>query len=176
MGQQPNVEISPADRPRPTPQPDPARRWRPTRPGIVTKPSQMPWGGNFGTPGPDTGYAKKLIAAAGLPAGPPALPGVVLTLMAARASLLGRAPIHEDLEVALEHLGLGDEPTSGADARRQRWLEAAAHEKTPGRSALNEIDPDHLRAKPAEVRRLLRLWSAGLSLPLPHEDRTIQDR
>ncbi|HKX74257.1 MAG TPA: hypothetical protein VJR05_02610 [Acidimicrobiia bacterium] len=174
MGQQPNVEIGPAHRPRSTPEPGPARRWRPTRPGIVTSPEQMPWGGAFGTPGPDTGYAKKLIAEADLPPGPPLLPDVLLALMAARASSYGRAPVIEDLEVAMEILGLGEDPPAPLLDRRRRWLEAATHEQVPGRLALIEIDREILRAKPAEARRLLRLWAAGQSLPLPaHEDRPI---
>jgi hypothetical protein len=134
----------------------------------------MPWGGAFGTPGPDTGYAKKLIAEAELPPGPAVLPEVLLALMAARASMYGRAPIIEDLEVAREILGLVEEAPSPLRERGQRWLEAAHHEKVPGRQALSEVDGEVLRAKPAEARRLLRLWAAGQSLPLPaHEDRPL---
>ncbi|MGH8928628.1 MAG: hypothetical protein ACRDWH_09780, partial [Acidimicrobiia bacterium] len=67
LGQQPNVRIDRSDSPRPTEEPDPPRRWRPTRPGVITKPEQQPWGGSFGTPGPDTGFAYRIIRAADLP-------------------------------------------------------------------------------------------------------------
>ena len=35
MGQQPNLEISEADKPRPTLETPPARGWRPTKPGVI---------------------------------------------------------------------------------------------------------------------------------------------
>ncbi|MDP3983994.1 MAG: hypothetical protein Q8Q52_03185 [Acidimicrobiia bacterium] len=157
MGQQPNVELQPADRPRPVPEPGPARRWRPTRPGDITAPEQMRWGGAFGTPGPDTGYAMKLIAQADLPGRSPLLERLVATLMGARASLLGRAPILEDLEVAKEILGLGENPDPGLAEQRVKWMGMAAHEKIPGQVVVAEIDPELLRAKPAGVRRMRRL-------------------
>lgn len=159
MGQQPNVDIEPADRPRRNPEPGPARRWRPTRPGVITAPEQMPWGGAYGTPGPDTGYALKLLAGADLPFRTPLLEDVVATLMGARASLLGRAPIIEDLEVAREILGLGQDSSPQLDAQRERWLEVAAGEKIPGKKTLAEIDPALLRSKPEGVRRIRRLLS-----------------
>lgn len=159
MGQQPNVEVGQADRPRRSPEPDPARRWRPTKPGVITAPEQMPWGGAFGTPGPDTGYARKLLALGDLPSRTPLLEAVVATLMGARASLLGRAPILEDLETAKEILGLGEGSNPQVDAQRELWLEVAAGEKIPGKRMLAEIGPDLLGSKPEGVRRIRRLLS-----------------
>jgi hypothetical protein len=155
MGQQPNIEISPADRPRRTPEPDPARRWRPTRPGIITSPDQMRWGGAFGTPSPDTGYALRLIASADLPERSQLLERLLATLMGARASLFGRAPTPEDLATAREILGLGEgDPDAAVVGQRSRWLEAAAHEQVPGKLALAEIDLELLRARPDQIRRM----------------------
>lgn len=159
MGQQPNVEIGPADKPRRSPEPDAARRWRPTRPGVITAPSQMPWGGAFGTPGPDTGYARRLIAAADLPGRTPLLEDVIAVLMGGRASLLGRAPVMEDFEVALEILGLGEDDDPQLDVQRERWLEAASQEKLPGRTALNDVGRELLAADPHGVRKMRRLRS-----------------
>jgi len=119
----------------------------------------MPWGGAFGTPGPDTGYARKLLADADLPTRTPLLEDVLATLMGARASLLGRAPIMEDLEVAKEILGLGEDSSPALDAQRERWLEVAVGEKIPGKEMLAELDPDLLRSNPEGVRRLRRLLS-----------------
>ena len=159
MGQQPNVEVGPADRPRSVPEPGPARRWRANRPGDITSPEQMRWGGAFGTPGPDQGWAIKLVADGDLPGRTPLLEKVVATLMGARASLYGRAPIMEDLETAKQLLGLGEGSNPELEAQRIRWLEIAAHEKVPGKHALMEIDPELLKAKPAGVRRMRRLLS-----------------
>ena len=61
MGQQPNIELEIADLPRPTARPAPARRWSPSRPGEMNTPEDVPWGGAFGTTGPDTGYALSLV-------------------------------------------------------------------------------------------------------------------
>ncbi len=159
MGQQPNVEVGPASRPRAVPEPGPARRWRPDRPGDITSPEQMRWGGAFGTPGPDTGWAFKLVAEGDLPERTPLLERLVATLMGARASLFGRAPTIEDLEVAKQILGLGEGADAELDAQRHRWLDAAAHEKIPGKQALSEIGPELLKAQPAGVRRMRRLLS-----------------
>ena len=61
MGQQPNMPLTMADLPRPEPHPGPARGWRAGRPGDPSSPADVPWGGAFGTPGPDTGYALRLL-------------------------------------------------------------------------------------------------------------------
>ncbi len=141
MGQQPNVEVGPADRPRAVPEPGPARRWRATRPGDITSPEQMRWGGAFGTPGPDQGWAIKLVAEGDLPGRTPLLEKLMATLMGARASLYGRAPIMEDLETAKEILGLGEGAAPELESQRNRWLETAAHEKVPGNSPWSRSVP-----------------------------------
>lgn len=157
MGQQPNVEISRADLPREVPEPDPPRRWRPTRPGMITSPQQMPWGGVFGTPGPDAGFALRIIAESELADRSDGLEAVLAALMTARASLLGRAPVPEDLAVALVVAGYGENLPAGLAERRERWVEATAHERSPGRSAVADVDPDLLRHKPDQVARRLRI-------------------
>ncbi len=127
MGQEPNIPIGIEDLPRATFEPPAERRWRPSRPGEVGSPSEMPWGGSFGTPGPDIGFAIKIVRGRELP-GPEHLrtdvEAAVVAVMAARASALGRAPTAPDLDVALDLLGLADEAAAvtlrgiGHDHRR----------------------------------------------------------
>ena len=157
MGQQPNVDINPSDLPRPTPDTDPPRRWRPTRPGVIVSPDQMPWGGAFGTPGPDTGYALKLVRAADLPERTDGLEIVLAALMAARASHFGRAPVPEDLEVARILAGYGEGLPAEFLERRDRWIAATAHERSPGQAAVTDIEPDLLELKPDQIKRRLRM-------------------
>ena len=157
MGQQPHVRIDRSDRPRPTPQPDAPGPRRPTRPGVITSPDQMRWGGAFGTPGPDTGWALKIVGLADLPDRSAGLELVLAALMAARASLLGRAPIPEDLEVAKILVGIGEGLPPDFSERRARWIEATAHEPAPGRGAVSEIEPDLLVLKPDQIKRRLRI-------------------
>ena len=159
MGQQPNIEIDPSDLPRPTAEPGPARRWRPTRPGVIVAPEQMPWGGAFGTPGPDTGWALKLVRAADLSDRTEGLEAVLAALMAARASLFGRAPVLEDLEVAKILAGVGGDVPAELTRRGRRWVEATSHEKSPGRTAISEIEADLLKLKPGDLRSRLHTSS-----------------
>ncbi|HEY7563322.1 MAG TPA: hypothetical protein VIA81_00175 [Acidimicrobiia bacterium] len=158
MGQQPRIEITQADLPRRTAEPDPPRRWRPgMRPGMITDPVEMKWGGAFGTPGPDTGFALKIIRTVDLDERSPALEQVLAALMAARASLLGRAPTIEDLEVAKIVAGIGYNLPAHLGERRERWLRATAHEASPGKTAVADVDADLLRHKPEAVAKRLRL-------------------
>ena len=160
MGQQPNVDVDSSDLPRPTPDTDPPRRWRPTRPGVIVSPDQMPWGGAFGTPGPDTGWALRLVRLAELPERSDGLESVLAALMSARASHFGRAPVPEDLEVALILAGFGEGLPAEFVERRERWIEATAHEPSPGRAAVADIPPDLLELKPDWIKRRLRIVGA----------------
>lgn len=109
MGQEPNIPLGFEDLPRPTPKPAAPRRWSPERPGEVGSPSEMPWGGSFGTPGPDTGFAIRIARTRGVP-GPDErrvdAEAAIVAVMAARASAVGRAPTNPDFDVAIDLLGL----------------------------------------------------------------------
>lgn len=156
MAQQPNIELDPADLPRPAPEPPPPSGWRAaSRPGTITAPDQVPRGTAFGTPGPDAGYALRLIRRAGLPAASEQLEDVLAALMAARAASFGRAPTPEDLEVAQLVAGLVEGLPAHLAERCARWVEAAAHERSRGRTAVAEVGLDLLRRPPAEVRAVL---------------------
>ena len=152
MGQQPNIELTEAEKPRGEPEPPPARRWRPTKPGLITSPDQVPAGGRFGSAGPDAGWALRLLAQADLPDSDPRLKGVVQGLMMARAAAYGRAPVVEDLDLALVVCGYGYEPPADVLSRRERWLAAVPHEARPGQTAVAELDRELLMAKPEQAR------------------------
>jgi len=128
MGQQPNMPLSLEDLPRAQPHPAPARRWRAGRPGDLSAPAEVPWGGAFGTPGPDAGYALRLLQ--DRDSGGAERPALA-TVMGARASRLGRAPVAADAEAAEIILALAPAspvhapgvPGHGAEAPR-RLLES----------------------------------------------------
>jgi hypothetical protein len=156
MGQQPNIELTEADKPRRVPEPPSARRWRPTKPGLVMSPDQMPSGGFFGMAAPDGGWALRIIADADLPDEDPRLKAVLAGLMTARAALLGRAPIPQDLETALILCGYGFDAPPEVTERRQRWLAAVAHELRPGETAVAEVDRELIANRPDQIR-----WALG---------------
>lgn len=124
MGQQPNIQLPPEDLPRRVPGPGAARRWRPGRPGELRSPEQVPWGGAFGTPAPDGGFAARLVAARGIRVGPGEdhrdLAAAVRAIAAARASRLGRAPALVDVEVAEMLLGLHPDQEEGTVSPQRR--------------------------------------------------------
>lgn len=137
MAQQPHVELTPEDLPKVALEPAPARR-PVKRPGLITTPAEKPDGPAFGTPGPDTGWALRVISQSDVPEDTPTLRKVLAALMGARAAHFGRAPTHSDLLVAFQLVGLGLERSPELDERRERWMEAVSHEKSPGRTAVAE--------------------------------------
>lgn len=109
MGQQPNIPLGIEDLPRATAHPAAANRWSPDRPGELSGPEAVPWGGAFGTPGPDTGYALTIVRRRDLPGGDHHrrdVEAAVVAVVAARASAIGRAPVPADVDVAVELLDL----------------------------------------------------------------------
>ncbi len=158
MGQQPNIEFD-ADRiPRSTPEPGAARGWKPNRPGEINSPNDMPTGGVFGNPSPDTGWVVKLVAQAEFDRSSTALESVVATIASVRASVFGRGPVPDDVEAALIVLGLR---TDGMPAETQErlaqqrsiWLSKVPHEVVRGRSVLDDIDRKFLHRPLDEIRR-----------------------
>ncbi len=161
MGQQPNIELTESDLPRPVPRTPPASRWRPDiKPGIPVTPDEVPRGGMFGVPAPDGGWAMRIVNSADLPEEDPAIRLVLAALMTARAGALGRGPTKEDLEVALVLCGYGFEAKPEIVERRQRWRDAVSHDLRPGETAVSEVDLDLIVKLPAEVRWALSHSSA----------------
>ena len=162
MGQQPNIELEPSDAPRSVTEPGTPAGWKPGRPGDIGSPDDLPWGGVFGRPGPDTGWALKLIRRAEFDRSARAteIEAVAATVSGARASLFGRAPTPADVEVALTLLGMrpdGLSPDTIADLahRRQEGLDHAAHEIRKGTSFLAHVPAEHLEADAQELIRVL---------------------
>jgi hypothetical protein len=152
MGQQPNIEVTEATRPRSVPQPPPARSWRGTKPGVIKTPEDVPRGGRFGTAAPDGGWAMRIISSAELPDDSPDLKAVLAALMTARAGALGRGPTHEDLEMALILCGYGFDAAPEVVERRERWKRAVHHDLRPGETAISEVDLEIIVNKPEQVR------------------------
>lgn len=157
MAQDPNIELRISDLPRPTAAPGPARRWSQHRPGELDGPADVPWGGAFGTPGPDTGYVLLLLRAEDLPlAAGESRPDAVAALAAlagARASLLGRAPVPADIAVARLLLGYSTPAGDTAPSLQERSRRVAGAARHAGRrSALvGAVDISLLEAPPDEV-------------------------
>lgn len=157
MGQQPNIELELDDLPRPEHEPGAPGGWRPSRPGEITTPADMPMGGVFGNPGPDTGWVAKLVKQAEFERETNDIEAVVATIASARASVFGRGPVPDDVEAALIVLGLrenGIDPVTLADLERRRgiWLSKTHHEVVPGRSVLDEIDRSFLHQSVDDMR------------------------
>lgn len=156
MAQQPNVEVTADEKPRAEAHPGPAHKSRADKPGIPTGPVEIPEGGRFSTTGPDPGWALRLLSLHELPDDDPRLRKVVTGLMLARSALLGRAPVPQDIEVALVLCGYIENPPPTVIERRERWLAAVAHETRPGETAVAEIDREILRNKPEQLEYLER--------------------
>lgn len=156
MAQQPNIELAQGDRPRSVPTPDASRRWTPgMRPGVINSPADRPEGDGFGAPGPDAGWAIKLIRNADLDQRAAKSESLLSAIMTARAAQFGRAPIPEDLEAAIILCGFDQGAHPSNEERGLRWQLATSHEKPKGKMALSEIDSALLMEKPASIRALL---------------------
>jgi hypothetical protein len=131
---------------------------------VIVSPDQVPKGGRFGAAGPDAGYALRLLSMSELPEADPNLRGVLAGLMTARAAALGRAPIKEDLEVALLLCGYGFEAPTQLIEERERWMAAVPHEGRPGETAVSEMDRILMLNKPEQVR-----WALAHSERPPEE-------
>lgn len=167
MGQQPNIPLEIADLPRPTPHPGSPRRWSPRRAGELGSPDEVPWGGLFGTPGPDAGYALTLVAGHDLALAEGEsradAEAAVAALVNARASHFGRAPTSVDADVA--ELILGYRGGDGPDpVQRSARVAGAAHHPARLRGLLAELDIELLTADPAELRRQAESGKALLEL------------
>ena len=109
MGQQPNIELDMSDLPRPSQRPAAARPWRPDRPGDIEAPRDMPEGRAFGSTGPDSGYALRLVRRRELAVPPNERQHnaevAVAAVAAARAAAFGRAPVPADVDIGALVLG-----------------------------------------------------------------------
>ena len=175
MGQEPKIEIPPEDLPRAVPEPAPARRWKATRPGDLHRPEDVPWGGAFGTPGPDTGYALKLTSGAEFELGEGEsrsnVEQILLVIMGARASLFGKAPSADDLSFPLLLLGLDDREEVPVSARSRRaesrryWARRVPHSNAADAAFGSMLTPTLLSQSTADLRHRLSLGEMPLAAP-----------
>lgn len=173
MGQEPKIEIAIEDMPRPVPEPAPARRWTASRPGDLHSPADVPWGGAFGTPGPDTGYALTLARGASfaLSEGEDRhnVEQALLLVMGARASLFGKAPSADDLGFALLLLGLDTREevpaavTAQLAAGRKHWAPRLANDKWEARLFVGRLAPPLLKLSQGDLRHRLALGEVPLT-------------
>jgi hypothetical protein len=160
------VPIAEADQVRPSYRLRTPGDWRQDRPSELLAPMR-PRGRELGSPGPDQGYAlllfQKLFASrVEVPEGESSedVMTASATVASARAALFGRAPIGQDLELALVVLGyMGDAPASLV-AWRQRLVRGAAHDYRVQRRVADVIEDDTLRMTPAEARARLDQWQS----------------
>ena len=154
MAQQPNIELRDSDLPRAEAGPNPERRWTPDRPGDVAG-TGVPWGGAFGTPGPDAGYAIKLAAGRGLILAENEHRAdanlAVAAVAAARASLASRGPTKIDLDAAIVILGYDTESDFGAI--RAAAIAGAAHHPQRIRRLVAGIPMDVVEDTADDLRR-----------------------
>jgi len=175
LGQQPSIELELSDLPRPEPSRHPERRWRPNRPGDIQGPDEMPWGGSFGTTGPDTGYALALLPLFDIDPGPLQRRDLSVGLAAvagARASRFGRAPVKEDVELALFLFGflpegLPEDLVAGLVEDRHGWFANAAHEAEKGRRIAAAVPMEVLELPVEDVRRRMAAGERLVDLERP---------
>lgn len=159
MGQQPNLELGPDDSPRGKASPGVARRWRPSRPGEMTRPDDVPAGGPFGVVGPDAGYALKLVAERELKLQSGEHHHDVAVALAAvataRAAAVGRGPIADDVTVAMIILGFDAAVPldAGALASRLGWTAGLGHDASRLRSLVADVPLDVLNLDIDGVRQ-----------------------
>ena len=128
----------------------PSRAWRSDRPGDLVDGVQ-PEGALFGSPGPNVGYALRLVhrasadfqLAAGEHRGD--AEAVVAAVAMKRASSYGRAPIVADVEKAASLLGYRGGSDAGTVARRADAVQGAHHEYGRCRAVADQVDLEVLR-------------------------------
>jgi hypothetical protein len=172
MGQQPNIELEISDLPRPTTHTSPPRRWAPNRPGDFLGPGEVPWGGAFGTVGPDPGYALRLVRQRDIDTAPGesrhnAEVGIA-AIAAARAPYFGRAPTPGDIDVAMTILGYLPDgiPAALVDrlaTERPAWMVNLAHDDARTRRLVAAVPVENLAAPLDDLRARM---AAGESLIL----------
>lgn len=148
----------------------PARGFVAERPGEVVAAGQ-PRGHLLGSPGPDLGYALVLAERFGdrLELGPHEKTGDAVSagtgIAMRRCSLLGRAPIPQDVELGLTVLGyLGGAPDDLVEWRRHR-VHGAGHGYAERREIVDAVKEEALRLTPVEVRERLADWRELFALP-----------
>ncbi|MEA2023245.1 MAG: hypothetical protein U9N79_03010 [Actinomycetota bacterium] len=153
MAQQPNIDLRTSGSQWPVSRTGPERPWTPNRPGELTG-TGMPWGGAFGMPGPDAGYALKLAAPRELILAEHEhradANAAVAAVAAARSSLVGRGPTRGDIDAAIVILGYDTESEFGPI--RAAAIGGSAHHPNRIRGVIAGIPADVYDATADELR------------------------
>lgn len=147
----------------------PAEAWVSERPGELG--AAQPVGPMLGHPGPDQGYALRLVRhfEDKLVVPEPEHVDDVITgcvgVAMARSALFGRAPVVHDLDIAFRVWGyLGDAPAELV-AYRRPLFDSVAHHYSDLRAIVDRVPESTLRLSPAEVaRRFPAEWQALLAV------------
>jgi hypothetical protein len=163
------VPVALPDQPRRALDLPPARQWMADRPGDLDH--GQPLGPRLGRPGPDQGYALKLadMLRDRVKVTPPeevddALAGCVAIALK-RASLFGRAPVMQDIELALRLWGfLDDDPPAELVEVRRHYFPGAGHHYWEQRAVTDLVPEETLRLTPAQVAERLSDWRSLLAV------------
>ena len=147
----------------------PPGHWMPDRPADLRAAGQ-PRGPKFGRPGPDQGYAltlarrlaDRLVLADG-EHGEDAIAGCV-GVATKRSSLLGRAPVIYDVELAFTLWGFLETPPEYLAEFRRPLFEGARHHYWDQRRICDLVPDDTLRLTPTQVRERLPSWREMLTI------------
>jgi len=142
--------------------------WRATRPGDLV--TGQPSGPNFGNQGPDQGYgltlAERFIHRLLLAPGQDEHDVVAgcLGVGLARASLLGRAPVIHDFELAYGVWGYLDKAPADLVGFRRPLFAGASHHYWDQRAIVDQVPESTLRLPPTDVRSRLSDWRVLLGV------------
>lgn len=132
--------------------------WHADRPAEVVQKGGQPAGKRFGTPGPDQGFALKLVRSweDKLVLAPgedreDVIAGAVAVAMR-RSGQFGRAPVTFDIEHALALWGFLTTAGTDLTSYRRTLFEGCAHEYQRQRDIADHVPEHTLRMPPAEVR------------------------
>ena len=154
MAQPPYVPHAPGKTARHYSSPPQRGGWRAERPGELPE-GPLPAGDGFGHQGPDQGYALRLArdfaSRLQLQAGEKPRDVIAGCVMVAlkRASLFGRAPVSDDLQVAFDHWRYLDAhaPIEVVASRRELFAGAGGHDGYPIRCRIaDEVSAEALGA------------------------------
>ncbi len=149
----------------------PARSWQASRESDIR--AEQPTGPGFGSPGPDQGYALRLVPhlrdRLHLAEGEDVhdVEAGCVNVALKRASLFGRAPVIYDLEVAYTIWGyLDPNPDPALSELRRELFQAASHDYWDQREIVDRVPADVLRLSPEYVQRRYEAgWRDLLTTP-----------
>ena len=151
----------------------PAGSWRADRPGDLV--AGQPHGEMLGSPGPDVGYAMLLVERRRdhfvmTPDEPwEDIEAVVAELAMKRAASFGRAPVIQDVDVAMELLGYSGDVPFESPEWRLHLVHEAAHDYAKRRRIVDSVPLEVLRLPPEKVSESMAGVRAALEAVATHE-------